>query len=126
MQIDIHFRDLGRTEAMEAFLMEKIETSVESFLKDDPNSRATVRVELDRHRSQTRKPSFHCEIILKPTHQKRILKVSKTGEDFHVVAAEAASALRTILRRRSSRRLRQHRRPLRDRDLKTVNAELVA
>lgn len=124
MQIDIHFRDLGRTEALEAFLMDKIGNTMESFLKDDEDSHATVRVELERHRTLTRKPSFHCEIILKPTHQKGTIKVSKSGDDFHAVASEAATALRTILRRRSSRKIKKGRE--RTRDLNVKEDDLVA
>jgi ribosomal subunit interface protein len=109
MQIQTLFRDLGKTETLEAYLMEKIGSSIESFLKYDPNATATVRVDLDRHRSQNRKPSFICEVILKPTHQKRTIKVSKSGDDFYTAVSEATIALRAILRRNSARKS-QHRR----------------
>ncbi len=109
MRIQTLFRDLGKTEFLEAYLTEKISTSVEPFLKYDPNATASVHVELDRHRSQNRKPSFTCEVILKPTHQKRTIIVSKTGEDFYTTVSKVVAALRTILRRISGRKS-QHRR----------------
>jgi ribosomal subunit interface protein len=119
MQMQTLFRDLGKTETLEAYLTEKIGASIESFLKYDPDSTATVRVELDRRRSQNRKPFFICEVIVKPTHQKRTLKVSKSGRDFYTAVSEAAAALRTILRRNSARRS-QHRRHEHSRELQEL------
>lgn len=125
MQIQTFFRDLGKTDALEAYLRDKIGSSIESFLKKDPHSAATVRIEQDRRRSQSRKPSFVCEVVLKPTHQKRTFKVSKSGEDFYTAVNEAAAALRTILRRRSTRKS-QHRRHEHSREYYDLIEELVA
>lgn len=125
MQIQTIFRDLGKTDALESYLKEKIGASIESFLKYDPNTTATVRIELDRRRSQNRKPAFICEVLVKPTHQKQTIKVSKSGEDFYTAASEAAAALRTILRRRSARKS-QHRRHEYFKEFNDLFEELVA
>ncbi|HEY8272477.1 MAG TPA: HPF/RaiA family ribosome-associated protein [Pseudobdellovibrionaceae bacterium] len=125
MQVQTCFRDLDKTDTLEAYLRDKIGSSIENFLKKDPNSTATVRIELDRHRNQNRKPSFVCEVILKPTHQKGTLKVSKGGEDFYTAVNEAAAALRTILRRRSTRKS-QHRRHEHTREIRDLFEEWVA
>lgn len=121
MQVQTLFRDLGKSEALEAYLQEKIGASIENFLKYDPNATVTVRVELDRHRSQNRKPSFICEVLLKSTKQRPTIKVSKNGEDFHAAVNEAAVALRKILRRRSDKKA-QHRRYEHDREMRDLVA----
>lgn len=104
MQIDIFFRDLGRTEALETYLIEKVTAAAQSFMKDDEDAHLTVRVATERHRSESRKPSFSCELILKPTHQKRTLKTIKCDEDFYTAVNGAAAALKNSLSRRSGRK----------------------
>jgi len=119
--MNIFFRDIGKTESLDAYLSEKVGSTIESFLKYDENASVTIRIELDRHRTQGRKPSFNCEIILKPTHQKGTIKVHKNGEDFYSAVNAATAALRAILRRRSTRKA-QHRRHEHDRELKDLVA----
>jgi ribosomal subunit interface protein len=104
MQIDIFFRDLGRTETLENYLTEKVQAAAESFMKDDANAHITVRVSTERHRTDSRKPSFSCELILKPTHQKRTYKTIKHDEDFYTAVNGAVAALKNTLGRRSGRK----------------------
>lgn len=110
MQIQTLFRDLDKSEALEAYLQEKIGTSIEHFLKYQPNTTATVRIELDRHRSQNRKPSFLCEIVLKPTRNKKPIVIVKHGEDVYSAVNDAAATLKMILSRQSAKRAQHHRR----------------
>jgi ribosomal subunit interface protein len=109
MRIQTLFRSLDKSEALQAYLEQKIGASVENFLKYQPNTTAAVRIELDRRRSQTRKPLFHCEIILKPTRSKQPIKISKHAEDVYSAVSEATAALKTVLSRRSAKKA-QHRR----------------
>ncbi len=102
MKTDIYYRDITRTENLEDYLLEKTQGAVENFLKYDANAHLTVRVDTDRHRTDARKPSFQCEVILKPTRSRGVIKVRKSGKNFHAVVAETAEALKKILRRRSS------------------------
>lgn len=109
MQTDIHYRDVTKTESLETFLTDKIETLVEKYLKDDPDAHLTVRVETERHRTQNRKPAFTCELILKPTHSRSVIKIKKTNEDFYACVGDAADALKNLLVHRSSKRSDHHR-----------------
>jgi ribosomal subunit interface protein len=104
MQMQIFFRDIGKTEALESYLLDKVGAVTDKFLKDDESAVLTVRVESDRQRTQSRKPSFSVEIVLKPSRLKETLKVQKSGEDFYVAVNDATLALRNKLRRRSHRK----------------------
>lgn len=118
MRIQTLFRNLGKSEALETFVQDKIYASIEQFLKYEPNANVAVRIDLDRHRSQNRKPSFTCEVIVKSTRSKQTIKVLKTGEDFHTAVSEAAAALKNVMGRRSGRKSQhgrhEHARVLRD------------
>ncbi|MBC7371943.1 MAG: HPF/RaiA family ribosome-associated protein [Bdellovibrionaceae bacterium] len=121
MNTTVFFRDIGKTEALENYLEEKVAGATEGFMKYDHQTSLTVRIETERRRTENRKPAFICELILKPSHQKGTLKVRKNGEDFHTAVNDATAALRTILRRRSTRRS-QHRRHEHDRELSDLLA----
>lgn len=109
MITNIYFRDITRTENLEEYLLEKTQGTIENFLKYDAEAHLTVRVDTDRHRTDGRKPSFQCEIILKPTRSKGVIKVIKSGKNFHAVVAETTDALKKILRNRSSKRAEHNR-----------------
>ena len=121
MNTTVFFRDIGKTEALENYLQEKVESATEDFMKYDAETMLTVRVESERRRTENRRPAFVCELILKPSHQKGTLKVRKNGEDFHTAVNDATAALRTILRRRSTRKS-QHRRHEHDREMSDLLA----
>jgi ribosome-associated translation inhibitor RaiA len=121
MQLNVVFRDISRTESLEEYLYDKVVSAAEGFLKYDRNATATVRVEPVRHRTDNRKPAYICEIILKPSQQKGTLKVHKNGEDLRSAVIDATTALRTILRRRSTR-MSQHRRHEHGRELENLLA----
>ena len=102
MQTDIYYRDITKTENLEAFLLDRVETSISEFLKYDSDAHVTVRVEQDRHRSQTRKPSYMCEIILKTSRSKNVIKVQKTDESFKTSVTKSVAALKARLAKYSS------------------------
>ena len=110
MLTDIYYRDITRTDYLEPYLLDKIEGLVEKFMHDDLNAHLIVRVETERHRTQNRKPLFICEVVLKPTHSKKILKVRKSGDDFHKCVGEINDALKKVLQKMSSKRVSQKRR----------------
>lgn len=109
MQTDIFYRNIPKTETLENFLTNKVEGLVGKYLKDDVDSHLTVRIETDRRRSQSRKPAFTCELILKPTHSKSVLKVKKTNEDFYTCIGDSLDALKSLLGHRASRKAGHHR-----------------
>jgi hypothetical protein len=102
MRTDIYFRDITKTENLEWYLSEKVERGIEDFFKYDSGAHLTVRVEYDRRRSQSRKPSFICEVVLKPTKNRAIIKVRKTDANFNTCVARTVAALKVILSKRSS------------------------
>ncbi|WP_413943554.1 HPF/RaiA family ribosome-associated protein [Bdellovibrio sp. HCB-162] len=110
MQTDIYYRDITKTENLEAYLLEKVEGAIEDFFKYDSGAHLTVRVESDRHRTSTRKPSYICEVILKPSRMRTVIKVRKTDENFKACVAKTVSALKVILSKRSSKKAQHHRR----------------
>ncbi|WP_413558924.1 HPF/RaiA family ribosome-associated protein [Bdellovibrio sp. HCB209] len=109
MQTDIYYRDITRTENLESYLLEKVEGSIEDFFKYDSAAHLTVRVVTERHRTQSRKPSYSCEVILKPSHSKSVIKVVKSDESFKRAVMQTVDSLKSILRRRSSKKA-MHRR----------------
>ncbi|MEN0058512.1 MAG: HPF/RaiA family ribosome-associated protein [Bdellovibrio sp.] len=104
MQTDIYYRDITKTDNLEAYLLERVEGAVEEFFKYDSGAHLTVRVETDRHRSQNRKPSYNCEVILKPSRMRTVIKVHKSDENFKRCVAKTVSALKVILSKYSSKR----------------------
>lgn len=116
MQTDIYYRDITRTENLESYLMERVEKVLGEFLKYDSDARVTVRVETDRHRTEMRKPNYACEILVKTSWMKRVIKVQKTDPNFKTCVAKCVAALKVILSKQSSLK-QQHRRH--DRALET-------
>ncbi|MGZ3771211.1 MAG: HPF/RaiA family ribosome-associated protein [Bdellovibrio sp.] len=109
MQTDIYYRDITKTENLEAYLLEKVEGAVEEFFKFDSGAHLTVRVETERHRSHTRKPNYTCEVILKPSRMRQVIKVRKTDEHFKRCVTTTVNALKVILSKYSSRKARHNR-----------------
>lgn len=110
MQTDIYYRDITRTENLEAYLLEKVEGACEDFFKYDSAAHLTVRVETERHRTHARKPSYTCEVILKPTRSRGVIKIRKSDESFKRAVMKSVDTLKSVLRRRSSRKNQHHRR----------------
>ncbi|MNJ91304.1 Sigma 54 modulation protein / S30EA ribosomal protein [compost metagenome] len=110
MQTDIYYRDITKSDNLEAYLLEKIEGAVEAFFKYDSGAHLTVRVDTDRHRKGNRKPSYICEVVLKPMRTREVIKVSKSDDDFHTAVNKTVAAVKKILRRRSSMKSQHHRR----------------
>ena len=104
MQTDIYYRDITRTENLESYLMERVVGAIEDFFVQDPNAHVTVRVETDRHRTDVRKPHYVCEVILKPSRLKKVIKVHKNDESFKDCVAKTVSALKASVSREADKR----------------------
>ncbi len=103
MHTDVLFRHIDRTESLNNYLHEKAEAIAEDFFKHDPDAHVTVRVEIVRGRIAARKPSFRCEVILKPTKSRETIKVVKASDNFFEAAQKSIQALKRTLSRRSER-----------------------
>lgn len=102
MQTEIFYRNIGKTENLESYLLEKTEAIVEPYLKYDSNAKLTVRVETIRSRNQNnRKPHYTCEVILKPSFKKGTFKVQKSGTNFYEAVVKTTSALKHIIKKMS-------------------------
>ncbi len=126
MQTDIYYRDITRTDNLEAYLMEKVAGAIEEFFPQGHDAHLTVRVETDRHRSQIRKPSYTCEVILKPFHLRQVIKVKKSGESFKVCVAKTVLALKAAVSRRLSKKIDRRKRGGSIRANLVINEDQVA
>ncbi len=107
MKVDIVYREIKKTEALETYLTEQV-AALEHFLQENRDSHLTIRLEEDRHRQESRKPHFLVELLLKMDGTKEPIKVSKDGEDFKVAVAKAVEALDGILRKSHDKRSSHH------------------
>lgn len=103
MQTDIYYRDITRTDNLENFLLDKVEGTIGDYFKYDPSAHVTVRVDTERHRTAARKPRYMCEVIVKSSRSRSIVKVRKTDENFQVCVNSTVNALRNALSRKFSR-----------------------
>ena len=110
MQIDIYYGDITRTESLEHYLDDKIETSLGDFLRNDKGAHVTMRVQQDRHRTVNRKPHYTVEILLKISWSKSLIKVVKSGDNFKRAVVQAVAAARTQMAKVSSLKLDRRRR----------------
>lgn len=104
MKTDIIYRDISRTDGLEEYILSHTQEFIENFFQDDEDAHLTVRIETDRHRADSRKPHYACELILKPTHIKKVYKVQKTDNSFKKCVAKSMAALRLIVRKTHDRK----------------------
>lgn len=104
MQTEIYYRDITRTDNLESYLMERVAGAIEEFFPQEYDAHLTVRVETDRHRSQNRKPSYTCEVILKPSHLRSVIKIKKSDEKFKSCVAKTVLALKAAVSRQMGKR----------------------
>lgn len=114
MQTEIYYGDISRTENLENFLRETVEAVAEEFLKNDRGAHLTVRVETEKPRTENRHPIYTCEVILKTSRGKGILKVKKSDYNFKTCVAKVNSALRVSLAKRSDIRTTNRKRDYRN------------
>ena len=104
MKTEFLTKGFKHTESTDQFLKDVTEELLTEYLKNDRDIHLRVTVDEDRHRSLTRKPHFVCEIQLKCASSKRYWKVHKASNDFRSAVLEASHAMRTVMKKRSSRR----------------------
>lgn len=104
MQIDIYYRNIERSESLESFILEKINSALDEGMRVQEGTFLTVRVEKERERMDNRKPNFSCEILLKPANRRSVTKIRKVDEDFHKAVHHAALSLRGVKSRKRDMR----------------------
>jgi ribosome-associated translation inhibitor RaiA len=109
MSAHYFFQDFNRVNHLESFLSEKIQSVVDRFIPDGRYD-LTMRVQTISARKEHKKPNFLCEIRLDSPQSPISIIVKKQGANFYRAAFQVAQALKTILRRQSSRRTHYERR----------------
>lgn len=104
MRVEFHTKGFDKTPSVETFINNAAGDLINEFLRNDGDVHLKINVDEDRHRNQSRKPHFFCEIQLKTASSKKYFKAHKTAEDFHTAVHGAVHAMKTILQRRSDRR----------------------
>lgn len=110
MQIDIYYRNIERSESLESFILEKINSVLDEGVTEHEGTFLTVRVEKERERMDSRKPNFSCEIVLKPANRRSVTKIRKVDEEFHRAVHQAALSLRGVTSRKRDMRKQNARR----------------
>lgn len=104
MQTEIYYGDISRTENLENYLRETVEAVADEFLKNDRAAHLTVRVLSEKPRTPTRRPLYTCEVIVKTSRGKGIIKVKKSDFSFKTCVAKVSNSLRIALARQSDLR----------------------
>lgn len=95
MRLEIHFRHMERSEALEALATEKTMTAIEGFLhRHDAHVQIWLVSELNRTNRGT--PYFICEIEVRYPPKKDFF-VSKKSQDMHIAIQDATDTLKVSL-----------------------------
>jgi hypothetical protein len=100
LKTQVIIKDFKRSENLETYLKNKIEDCVSHFFPRHQNASLSVKAQEESHRTETRRPSFLCEVRLKLPQSKTFFHVKRTGANFHECVEQVAGALREIMRRK--------------------------
>jgi ribosome-associated translation inhibitor RaiA len=95
MRIDVQFRHMERSEALEAYAVEKISTAVNGFIHTH-DSHVLIWLISDLNRANRGTPLFCCEVEVRYPQKKNVF-ISKTDQDIHLAINEAADKLSVML-----------------------------
>jgi hypothetical protein len=97
MRTDILFKDFKRSEYIENFVTEKIDSIVERLVAPDNDTHVTVRLEKSRERTDQRRPHFQCEIIVKSGMSSKIYKTVKNDRNIFRSIVCSFDSMKTLL-----------------------------
>lgn len=103
MKLEIVTKGFERSEGVNEYLKSASLNLIETFLENERDLRFRVSIDEDRHRMQSRKPHYTCDLIIKSARSRRVFKVHNSGEDFHSAVNGAYHSMRTILAKRLGR-----------------------
>lgn len=103
MRLEIHFRHMDRSEALEALATEKITQAVEGF-SHRHDSHVQIWLISERNRINRGTGFFTCEVEVRCPRKKDYF-VNKQHEDMHNAIQEAADALQIMLDEAGKREL---------------------
>ena len=109
MRTEIFFKDIRRSEYIENFINDKIETPTDKLVHPDSDLHAMVRVEENRQRTSNRHPAFRCEITLMSGVTTRPLVIVKQDRNIFRAIVSSFDTLKVVLSK-THERLRHDRR----------------
>jgi ribosome-associated translation inhibitor RaiA len=108
MRLEIMFHHMDRSEGLENFVSEKLESLIHVAHRQDAHF--IVRLSTEQSFHQRNSLQFKCEIEVRYPHAKDVF-VHKTDADIHVAIAEALDTVRTSIKKEDNRRLDARHRP---------------
>ena len=121
MKLDIHFRHMDRSEALEDVVTEKVTQVIENFLHRH-DAHVQVWLVKDVGSENRGAGSFTCEIEVRTPHKKDFF-LHKSNSDMHVAIGEATLTLKTLLDESGKKELDNRRQPRMDATASTKRAE---
>jgi ribosomal subunit interface protein len=110
MRLEVQFRHMDRSEALETLAVEKISAAVEEFVhRHDAHVQVWLNSDLNRANRGT--GQFTCEIDVRYPKKKELF-VSKSDTDIHTAIQEAADSLAIMLDEAGKREISLRREPL--------------
>ncbi len=109
MRIDVQFRHMDRSEALEAFVTEKVEMAVDGFVHRH-DSHVMIWLVSDLNRTNRGTPEFCCEIEVRYPKKKDVF-ISKTNSDIYSAINEACDKLSVLLDEAGKKEIHQRRQP---------------
>jgi ribosome-associated translation inhibitor RaiA len=97
MRNDLHLKDIHRTDGLENLINEKVQHLTEKLVQGDSDLHVDVRLAKDRQRTANRKPSYHCEVLVKSGMSYRMFKVIKHNESLFRAIAASFDSLKVML-----------------------------
>lgn len=95
MRLDVQFRHMDRSEALESLAIEKVTTAIDNFLhRHDAHIQVWLISDLNRTNRGT--PNFICEIEVRYPPRKSFF-VSKTSPDMNTALQDATDTLGVLL-----------------------------
>lgn len=135
MRTEIFFKDIRRSEYIENFINDKIETLTDKLVQPDSDLHVIVRVEEDKQRTHNRHPAFRCEVTVKSGGIAKPLVIVKQDRNLFRAIVATFGTLKVLLGKTHDR-LRHDRRRYRlpagmapftaDIDSDLISAELIS
>jgi ribosome-associated translation inhibitor RaiA len=95
MRIDVQFRHMERSEALEDYALDKITQAVEGFVHRH-DAHVMVWLISDLNRANRGTPQFECEIEVRYPRKKDVF-ISKSAPEMHAAIQDAADKLTIVL-----------------------------
>ncbi|MCK6599594.1 MAG: HPF/RaiA family ribosome-associated protein [Bdellovibrionaceae bacterium] len=107
MNINIHFNNIGKSEAVSDFIWERLDTTFNKFHVENPE--VEVFLNIIRARTDFRQPLFSCEILVRTEFNKTVSKIIKKEEDLYKAIQGCVKAMGGAIAKHSTIKNDHHR-----------------